>query len=82
VTIDTGRTNPLSGSFRVGLPSKMLAGISGIRECGYCLQPNAPLTDVGSYDDSMNSDERDRHVRQHVSADVAPELYLPQEDDR
>jgi hypothetical protein len=60
--------------------SKILAGIAGIRECGYCLQPNTLLTRPGVYDRSMNSQERDRHVRQHVSADVAPELYLPEDD--
>jgi hypothetical protein len=28
----------------------------------------------------MTSQERDRHARQHASADVAPELYLPEDD--
>jgi hypothetical protein len=60
--------------------SKILAGIAAIRECGYCLQPSTGLTRPGVYDCLMNSQERDRHVRQHVSADVAPELYLPEDD--
>ncbi len=59
----------------------MEAAVSGIRECWHRLLPEAALFGLGSWLESMDTDRRYR-TRQHASADVAPELYDAEEDDR
>jgi hypothetical protein len=62
-------------------PSKIEAAVSGIRESWHRLLAEAALFGRDSWVELMNIDRRYR-TRQHASADVAPELYDAEEDDR